>query len=441
MRDPQIANRVLAVDDEDDILQLLSMTLARMQLACDTASTLKEAKNKLDPQRHCLCLADMRLPDGDGIELVEYIQQQYPQLPVAIITAYGNVEGAVNTLKAGAFDYVSKPINLQLLKRLVKTALTLNQQLQEAATPPFIGESVPMQTLRQLIAKVARSHAPVFIQGESGTGKELVARLIHTSSPRAAAAFIPVNCAAIPHELMESEFFGYVKGSFTGAQHDKPGLFHAADGGTLFLDEVGDLPMAMQVKLLRAIQERAIRPLGSQVENPVDVRIISASHKNLLALVKQQKFRQDLFYRVNVIDLHVPPLRDRLDDLPALSEFLVHKISERQHRPKVEISPAALKRLSEHHFPGNVRELENILERAITLAEGSIIQAENLQFQDLLEPEWQQSDLANLLPHHEKFVIQQALDEHKWNRTKAAKTLGMSLRALRYRVKKYGIDR
>ncbi|WP_277619270.1 sigma-54-dependent transcriptional regulator [Legionella norrlandica] len=387
----------------------------------------------------------MRLPDGDGIEIVKFIQKYKPQLPVAVITAYGNIEGAVNTLKAGAFDYVSKPVDLKMLKELVKTALSMqNSTIDMPDEGILVGKSLVMQQLRESIRKLARSQAPVFIQGDSGVGKELVAHLIHINGPRKDKPFIPVNCGAIPTELMESEFFGHKKGSFTGAIADKTGLFVAAHGGTLFLDEIAELPLAMQVKLLRAIQEKAIKPIGELYEIPVDVRILSASHKNLLDEINAGKFRQDLYYRVNVIELRVPTLMERLSDIPYLCEAILRKLCNIQHRKQVKINPACFEILSNYHFPGNVRELENILERALAMCEGKMIEPGDLHLPEVPMPPVaapsSSSSLNGYLQDQEKELILGALEKTKWNRTAAARLLGISFRTLRYRLKKLGLD-
>jgi len=375
---------VLVVDDEPDIRELLTMTLSHMKLKCDAAENLQQAKVFLEKNKYSLCLADMRLPDGDGIELVGFIQKNFSHIPVAIITAYSNVDSAVATLKEGAFDYVSKPIDLNILRDLVNTALKLSSLSGSEASPErtqdLLGKSASIRTLRKTISKLARSQAPVFINGESGTGKELVARLIHEQSARAENAFVPVNCGAIPSELMESEFFGHTKGSFTGAVDDKIGLFQAAHGGTLLLDEVAELPLHMQVKLLRAIQEKAVRPVGAQSEMPVDVRVLSASHKDLNHLVQQGEFRQDLFYRINVIELRVPSLRERIDDIPLLAESLLLRLGKSHQIVQPRLAKDSLDSLKCYSFPGNVRELENILERSLTLCENSVICASDLQF-------------------------------------------------------------
>src|SRR5688572_16777024 len=371
----------LVVDDERDIRELLVLTLGRMGLRVDTAADLASARAQLAAEKYDLCLTDMRLPDGSGMDLVSHIAQRFPETPVAMITAHGNVEAAVNALKAGAFDFVTKPVDLSVLRRLVQHALELNEQRrsQQPTSNRLIGDSVRMQQLRSTIGKLARSQAPVYISGESGVGKELVARLIHEQGSRAAGPFVPVNCGAIPAELMESELFGHKKGSFTGAHADKDGLFQAANGGTLFLDEVAELPLHLQVKLLRVIQEKSVRPVGASAELPLDVRILSATHKNLSALVNDGRFRHDLYYRINVIELRVPPLRERLEDLPGLAQRVLARLSTAQNRPVPVLSDEALGALRAHPFPGNVRELENILERAMALAEGERIECEDLR--------------------------------------------------------------
>jgi two-component system response regulator PilR (NtrC family) len=433
---------VLIIDDEPDIRELLAITLSRMGLSCDTAEDFYQGVEFIKHHNYSLVLTDMRLPGGDGIEIVRFIQKYKPQLPVAVITAYGNVEGAVNTLKAGAFDYVSKPIDLKMLKELVKTALAMRNQTSEHHEG-LVGSSKVMQQLRDNISKLSRSQAPVFIHGESGVGKELVAQLIHANGPRKDKPFIPVNCGAIPSELMESEFFGHKKGSFTGAIADKTGLFVAAHGGTLFLDEIAELPVAMQVKLLRAIQEKAIKPIGDLYEIPVDVRILSASHKNLLNEIAAGRFRQDLYYRINVIELHVPTLDERLSDIPELTDAILKKLAKSQNRTPVTISKNALEMLMTYHFPGNVRELENILERAMAMCESSQIELSDLHLPTLKEKNIRDvstADLTGILQDQEKELILDALEKTKWNRTAAARLLGISFRTLRYRLKKLGLD-
>jgi len=441
---------VLVVDDEADIRELLELSLMRMGLGCDAAGTVTEAKTLLEGRRYRLCLTDMRLPDGDGLELVEHIQRQYPGLPVAVITAFGSIETAIRALKVGAFDFVTKPVELKALRELVTHALKL--QAPSAETPgeggrKLIGSSAALAQLRVQVEKLARNQAPVFIHGESGTGKEVIARLIHSLGARAAAPFVPVNCGAISPELMESEFFGHRKGSFTGAATDKEGLFQAANGGTLFLDEVGELPLSMQVKLLRAIQERAVRPVGAHAEESVDVRILSASHRDLAQLVNENRFRQDLYFRINVITLRVPPLRERPEDIPDLATHVLARLAEREGGAVRHLSPDALAALSRHCFPGNVRELENLLERACALCEGDQINADDLDLQqcegltqaagsfDVAEEDDAAADSDD-----ERIKVLRALDENRWNRSAAARQLGMTLRQLRYRLQKWGMD-
>lgn len=474
--------RALIVDDEPDIRELLEITLGRMDVDTRAAANLTEARELLSQESYDFCLTDMNLPDGNGIQLVQHISSDFPHMPVAMITAHGNMESAVEALKAGAFDFVSKPLNLELLRKLVDTALNLKPlESKDQPDSSLIGNTAAMQLLRKQIAKLARSQAPIYISGESGSGKELVARLIHEQGPHADAPFIPVNCGAIPTELMESEFFGHVKGSFTGAVSDKEGLFQAANGGTLFLDEVADLPLAMQVKLLRGIQEKAIRPIGGQQEIPVDVRILSATHKDLAVEVENDKFRQDLYYRINVIELKVPSLRERLDDVPDLANELLRRIAADYKTDIPKISQDAMDSLKTYHFPGNVRELTNILERAFTLCEDDVIKAEDLSLSpadtltsepatlktaptaeaapesvaveaaedsstvesDNQTPTSMPEDAENLesyLEGIEKSVIVDALEATRWNKTAAAKKLGITFRALRYRLKKLGLE-
>src|SRR5688572_17212260 len=369
----------LVVDDERDIRELLVLTLGRMGLRVDTAADLVSARAQLAQASYDLCLTDMRLPDGSGQELIEHIAQRYSETPVAMITAFGNVEAAVNALKAGAFDFVTKPVDLTVLRRLVQHALDLNQRRAAgSASGRLLGDSPRMQQLRHTIGRVARSQAPVYISGESGVGKELVARLIHEQGSRAAGAFVPVNCGAIPSELMESELFGHRKGSFTGAHVDKDGLFQAAQGGTLFLDEVAELPLHMQVKLLRVIQEKTVRPIGAPAELPVDVRVLSATHKNLARLVDEGKFRHDLYYRINVIELQVPALRQRRDDIPVIAAAILARLAGEPGEGVPKLSEEAEAALVAYPFPGNVRELENILERAVALSDGQTIDVADL---------------------------------------------------------------
>lgn len=450
----------LIIDDEPDILELLEITLIRMGLNTDTAASVTEARNKLENKQYDICLTDMKLPDGNGLELVEYIQQKCPKLPVAMISAHGNMDIAISALKAGAFDFVSKPVDLSQLRQLVSSALHLsNTDIEAQATSSLgvdeiIGNDQSMVRLRQQINKLCRSQAPVYISGESGSGKELVARAIHYKGPRAKGPFIPVNCGAIPSELLESEFFGHVKGSFSGAHQNKQGLFQAADGGTLFLDEVADLPLDMQVKLLRALQEKKIRPVGGQEEISVNIRILSATHKNLQAEVDSNRFRNDLYYRINVIELSVPPLRERGEDIVLLAEKLLDKISLNMQLPSPKIDTAALTALRNFSFPGNVRELENTLERAFTLCEYDVITVDDLQLPGLANKvasgisqektmrydAGRHASLDEYLEDIEKTILVDALEQSRWNRTEAAKKLGISFRSIRYRLKKLGLD-
>lgn len=453
--------QALIVDDEPDIRELLELTLLRMDIDCCTAANVDGAYKMLQKQAFNFCITDMNLPDGNGIDLVAHIQQNFPQLPVAVLTAYGSMDTAIAALKAGAFDFVSKPVELQRLRDLVQSALKLQIENRPKSTlpeddSPILGGSDVVKKLRGQIHKLARSQAPVYISGESGSGKELVARQIHALGPRADGPFMPVNCGAIPGELMESEFFGHKKGSFTGAYEDKLGLFQAAKGGTLFLDEVADLPMHMQVKLLRAIQEKAVRAVGASKEIATDVRILSATHKDLNALVDKGEFRQDLFYRINVIQMQVPPLRERKEDIGLLAEKFLEELAEEWQMTLPRLSKSALTRLEDYQFPGNVRELENILERAVTLCDEDVIQPDHLQLPDGISGERRPSvtvngetlpdfeaageSLEDYLTDIEKTAILKALDETRWNRTAAAKKLGMSFRSLRYRLKKLGLD-
>ncbi|MGO1502347.1 MAG: sigma-54-dependent transcriptional regulator [Marinobacter sp.] len=448
----------LIVDDEPDIRDLLEITLTRMGIKTRTAPDLTSALNLLESYTPDLCLTDMNLPDGNGIELVQWIQKHRPATPAAVITAYGNMDTAIEALKAGAFDFVSKPVELSQLRELVNSALKLAQpdsNESEGTDEPglLLGNSAQIKKLRNQTRKLARSQAPVFISGESGSGKELVARMIHLQGPRSDGPFVAVNCGAIPSELMESEFFGHKKGSFTGAVENKDGLFRSANGGTLFLDEVADLPLAMQVKLLRAIQEKAVRPVGDTKELPVDIRLLSATHKNLAELVQDGGFRQDLFYRINVIELAVPPLRDRTDDIALLANHILERIAREYECDKATLTKDAVNRLKEHDFPGNVRELENILERAFTLCDAEQISATDLHLGNglagsgnaisdaspSLVPEGD-IDLEGYLESIERQAIDKALEATRWNKTAAAKKLGISFRALRYRLKKLGME-
>ena len=451
-------SQILIVDDEPDIREVLELTLGRMNLETRTAANLEEARHLLSDFRFDLCLTDMRLPDGNGIELVRHIQEKYSYLPVAVITAFGNMETAVAALKAGAFDFVSKPLDLNDLRNIVRSALrvghvsTPKTTISSDAEPSgngakrMLGNSPAVEKVRSMIERLARGQAPVYISGESGTGKELAARLIHDLGPRADKPFVPVNCGAIPESLMESEFFGHKKGSFTGAVTDKDGLFKAADGGTLFLDEVGDLPLSMQVKLLRAIQEKSVRPVGSQSEIKVDVRILCATHKSLHDLVAQGKFRQDLYYRLNVIELQIPPLRERIEDIPILAEALCDKLSANLAMKPPRLTVDSIDALQRYSFAGNVRELENILERALTLCNGTEITVQDLQLQN---PESDTDEetviggkesLDDYLERVERATIEKALAQTQQNKTAAAKLLGISFRALRYKLEKLGIE-
>ncbi|WP_323847383.1 sigma-54 dependent transcriptional regulator [Microbulbifer magnicolonia] len=462
----------LVVDDEPDICELLTLTLRRMDVACHIAASLSEAQNLLRDNRYDFCLTDMRLPDGDGLQLLQHIQgQKGGELPVAVITAHGNMDTAISALKMGAFDFVSKPVDLERLRSLVQLALRLREKRNDTqahgADQLLLGEAENMRDLRRQIAKVARSDAPVYISGESGSGKELAARAIHAQGARADRPFVPINCGAIPAELMESEFFGHKKGSFTGAHKDKPGLLQSAGGGTLFLDEVADLPLDMQVKLLRAIQEKCVRPIGSSQEEAIDVRILSATHKDLATEVAEGRFRSDLYYRINVIEIAVPPLRERAEDIPLLADVIMRRIAANAGVAPPQLSGEALGALKSYPFPGNVRQLENTLERAFTLCDQRLIRAEDLlldreaaQMAKAAEPQptpqaaepplaqgypgqfdpSQYGSLDDFLQTIEKEAIESALTETRWNRTAAAQRLGISFRSLRYRLKKLGLE-
>ena len=441
---------ILIIDDEPDIRELLEITLTRMGKLTHSAQNVQGGKQLLSEHKFDLCLTDMRLPDGNGIDLVKYISKNYPQTPVAMITAHGNMETAIEALKAGAFDFISKPVDLKTLRNLITTALKLASEENEKPEQEdlqLLGNSPVMQAMRNTINKLARSQAPVYISGESGVGKELVARMIHAKGPRRDKPFVPVNCGAIPAELMESEFFGHKKGSFTGAV--KEGLFQAADGGTLFLDEVADLPLHMQVKLLRAIQEKAIRVIGSTDEIPINVRILSATHKDLATLVQHNLFRQDLYYRINVIELHVPNLRQRREDIPILVNHFIQQIAQQWEIAPPHLDQSAMDALLAYAFPGNIRELENILERAMTLCEGDTITEVELRLPELNNSndeidEFEGDDhIASLNPaldNKEREMITQALEKTRYNKTAAAKLLGITFRQLRYRLKKLGIE-
>ena len=448
--------QALIIDDEPDICELLSLTLQAMDIDTQTAGDLAGARQKLGKGSFDICLTDMRLPDGNGLELVEWMQTHAPEVPVAVITAHGNVESAVQALKLGAFDFVSKPVNVPALRKLVKTSLRINKE-RAFGDKQLLGKSEAIAEVRQMIAKVARSQAPVHISGESGTGKELVARLIHESGPSANKPFVPVNCGAIPGELMESEFFGHKKGSFTGAVSDKTGLFVAAEGGTLFLDEVADLPLHMQVKLLRVIQEKAVRPVGETLEQPVDVRMLSATHRKLAEQVQNGRFREDLYYRINVIEMHVPALRQRREDIEVLAQHFLAKLGTEMGINRPALDKGATRALREYSFPGNVRELENILERALTLSEDGQITLADIQLRGdthgngtgasaddpsktEASKDFSDTTLIAQLDDVQRDAIVKALEEARYNKTKAAKILGISFRALRYRIKKLGIE-
>ena len=447
---------VLIVDDEPDLLELVSLTLSRMNLRTKTAPDVTTARKLLKSEAFDLCLTDMRLPDGDGLDLVAWIQENRATVPVAVITAHGNVESAVRALKLGAFDFVSKPLDLGVLRKLVGSAIRLGASSSPdvSADPSgarLIGHSPVMEQLREMISRVSRSQAPVHICGESGTGKELVARMIHESGARREGPFVAVNCGAIPTELMESEFFGHKRGSFTGAVADKKGLVQTAEGGTLFLDEVADLPLHMQVKLLRVVQEKTVRPVGESREETVDVRILSATHKNLGELVAQGLFREDLFYRINVIELRVPALRERTEDIPEIAQAILERLGRRSGLQPPHLSEDALELLKSYPFPGNVRELENVLERALTLCVGGVITAEHVKLRTTPRPSTPaavpaatvpagNAALGDHLEEIERDAIVKALEKTRYNKTAAAKLLGMSFRALRYRIKKLGIE-
>jgi len=467
----------LIVDDEPDLRELLELTLTRMGVDVDPAEDLAEARRKLAENTYDFCLTDMRLPDGNGLSLIKQISRDYPQMPVAMITAYGKVEDAVTALKYGAFDFVSKPVDLEALRNLVKTAIKLRQddaekQVAAPAEPDsssetsedeapasmaaedqnsildrMIGKSEAMMRVRQTILKLARSQAPVMVSGDSGTGKELAARLIHDLGPRSEQPFVAVNCGAIPSELMESEFFGHKKGSFTGADADKEGLFQNANGGTLFLDEVADLPLNMQVKLLRVIQEKRVRAIGDKQEVPVDARILSASHKPLKPMVEADQFRSDLYFRLNVIELGMPSLAQRRADIPPLVNHFLEVIAEQWGDEPRQLDDSAKKALLEHSFSGNVRELFNILQRAVTLCDGDKITADDLQLdhtalesKDGIEADPGEKNLDDYMESIERRILENALKEAKYNKTEAARKLGITFRSFRYKLDKYGID-
>ncbi len=435
---------VLVVDDEADIRELLDLTLARMGLVADCVGSLTEARARLAERNYQLCLTDMRLPDGDGLDLVQHIATLGRDLPVAVITAHGSAENAVSALKAGAFDYISKPVSLEQLRGLVKSALEVSVTPGSSGSfsTDLIGASPAICQARALIERVAKSQAPVYITGESGTGKELAARRIHAQSGRRGGQFVPVNCGAIPENLVESEFFGYRKGAFTGADDDRDGFFQAANGGTLFLDEVADLPLAMQVKLLRAIQEKRVRKVGATREEAIDVRLICATHQDLKALVDQGRFRQDLFYRVNVIELRMPALRECREDIPALAGRVLERLSHESDQ-NFELSPDAIDALCNYPYPGNVRELENVLERAMALTAGRLIRAGDLALVPARSNEPgsgpSTGSLQDHLDHVERQAIMDALAETAGNRTAAARLLGITFRSMRYRMARLGL--
>ncbi len=438
--------QVLVVDDEPDIRELLELTLVKMGLGVASVGTIAEAKERLKGERYDLCLTDMRLADGEGLDLVRHIAGLAADVPVAVITAYGSAENAVAALKAGAFDYVSKPVGLEQLRALIRAALSLPDRAESPARGQrLLGESAPLAHVRELIGKLARTQAPVYISGESGSGKELAARLIHENGARREKPFVPVNCGAIPETLMESEFFGYKKGAFTGAAEDREGFFQAANGGTLFLDEVADLPLPMQVKLLRAIQEKRVRKVGATQEDPVDVRIICATHQNLATLVAAGRFRQDLFYRINVIELPMPPLRECREDVALIAGSILARIAAPAGAAPARLAPEALEALARYDFPGNIRELENILERAVALSASPEIGLDDLR---LSPPAAEAGDAApagagEALPDYldglERKAILEALAKTGFNRTAAAKLLGITFRQLRYRMQRLGI--
>ncbi|CAA0114910.1 sigma-54-dependent transcriptional regulator [Zhongshania aliphaticivorans] len=449
---------VLIIDDEPDIRELLDITISRMGLATIAVGNVRDALQALQSNPAInLCLTDIKLPDGSGLEIVRHIQSSSHCTAVAVLTAYGSTEIAVEALKAGAFDFINKPVSVEQLRNLVKSALKLGRrdtQFDGSSHTRLLGETASIVTLREQIIKLSRSQAPVYISGESGSGKEVVARLIHANGPRSDAPFVPVNCGAIPSELVESEFFGHAKGSFTGAYDHKEGLFEAANGGTLFLDEVADLPLNMQVKLLRAIQEKAVRRIGSNQEIPVDVRILSATHRDLAKAVAAEHFRSDLFYRINVIEVQVPSLRDRASDIPLLAKFMLDKIGREWDMTPPVLNGKALEALCSYYFPGNVRELENIIERAATLCEKNIITPQDLSLpsardnthtskseaSEISHIDAAIGDMETYLANIEIQIIKDALEANRWNKTESAKMLGVTFRQFRYKLKKYELD-
>ncbi|MDF1629008.1 MAG: sigma-54 dependent transcriptional regulator [Alcanivoracaceae bacterium] len=448
----QGTQRVLVVDDEADLRELLVITLGRMKLEAEAVGTLNDAFRVLAESSFDLCLTDMNLPDGNGIDLVRHASRRYPDMPIAMITAHGSMETATQAMKEGAFDFIAKPVTLDRLRQLIDDGLDIRRQgPAEQSVEQLIGEHPIMQALREQISKLSRSQAPIYIAGESGSGKERVARLIHGVGSRREKPFVAVNCGAIPSELMESEFFGHRKGSFTGAYEDRKGLFREADGGTLFLDEVADLPLHMQVKLLRAIQEKSVRPIGESREFPVNVRLLSATHKSLAREVAEDRFRQDLYYRLNVIETRVPSLRERSCDIPALAEHILGRLCQLWNLPPPQITDDAWQALKSYPFPGNVRELENILERALTLSDGQQIDSFHLQLPEADINEAGQPGgalpsrpagipLEEFLQEVERAELLRALEATHWNRTAAAKKLGMTFRSLRYRLQKLSLD-
>ena len=449
---------VLIIDDEPDIRELLEITISRMGLHTIAVGNVRDAIQALSQNENInLCLTDIKLPDGSGLEIVRHIQQNAMCTAVAVLTAYGSTELAVEALKAGAFDFINKPVSVEQLRSLVKTALKLDRretQVDGSSNTRLLGETQSIINLREQILKLSRSQAPVYISGESGSGKEVVARLIHANGPRSDAPFVPVNCGAIPSELVESEVFGHSKGSFTGAYDHKEGLFEAANGGTLFLDEVADLPLNMQVKLLRAIQEKAVRRIGSTQEIPVDVRILSATHRDLAKAVAAEHFRSDLFYRINVIEVQVPSLRDRASDIPLLAKFLLEKIGREWGVTPPTLDKSALASLCVYGFPGNVRELENIIERAATLCENNTITASDLSLPSIAPQAHSNASAPDKGSHFaaasgqleeyiagiEKEIIADALEANRWNKTESAKNLGLTFRQFRYKLKKYNLE-
>ncbi|MFT6188721.1 MAG: two-component system response regulator PilR (NtrC family) [Oleispira sp.] len=446
--------KALIIDDEPDIRALIQITLERMDIECSCAADFSQAIKLLEQQEFHFCLTDMKLPDGNGMDLIALAQKKYKRMPIAMITAFGNMETAVEALKSGAFDFIAKPIDLARLREVVTAALKLTEvplatDVNKASTVRLIGDSKAMMSLNNQIEKVARTQAPIFIHGQSGTGKELVAQLIHSLGARRDKPFIAVNCGAIPRDLMESEFFGHMKGSFTGSTSDKLGFFRAADGGTLFLDEVSELPIDMQAKLLRVIQEQSVRPVGYEQELPIDVRILSASHRDLHQRVEEELFRQDLYFRLNVITIKTPPLTQRPEDIPMLADHFIAKYAKEWQMPAVQLAPKTLAALCEYSFPGNVRELENILQRAFTMSENDVISIEDLNLPNhqsqpvqAVESSTNMADgnLEAYIENIERLAINEALEATRWNKTAAAEKLGISFRALRYRCKKLNIE-